>query len=63
MFDVLVTIIGSLDDEAEALTFARDLEDQIARARRLGLVIEVRDNRLAKIIHKRSIVPAKDASG
>lgn len=58
VFEILLTIMGHFDDEAEALDFAQKLEDSLARARQLGFVIEVRDERLAKAIRKRLILPA-----
>lgn len=58
MFEILVTIAGSLDDEAEALALAQDLEDYIVRARRLGIAVEVWDTRLAQAIRKRVTLPA-----
>ncbi|HXP98012.1 MAG TPA: hypothetical protein VN809_14955 [Telmatospirillum sp.] len=55
MFDILVTIMGDLDSEADALAFAQDLEDCVARARHLGAVVEVWDNRRAMIVRKRTL--------
>lgn len=60
VFDVLVTIMGNHDDEAEILAFARDLERFVIRGHRLGLAVEVRDQRLARIVHQRIAVPAGD---
>lgn len=57
VFEILLTIMGHFEDEAEALDFAQDLEDSLARARQLGFVIEVRDERLAKAIRRRLILP------
>ncbi|MDR3437506.1 hypothetical protein [Telmatospirillum sp.] len=61
MFDILLTIMGNLDDETEILAFAQDLEDYIARARRLGFIVEVRDDRLARIIRKQIMLPVGNA--
>ncbi len=60
MYDILITIMGDLDDEAEALTFAQDIEDRSALLSQLGVAIEVWDNRQAKIIHRRILVPPAD---
>ena len=57
MFDILVTIMGNLEDETEALALARDLAGCIARAHHLGIAVEVRDSRLAKIIGERMVLP------
>ncbi|MTJ83596.1 MAG: hypothetical protein F8N37_21630 [Telmatospirillum sp.] len=62
MFDVLATIIGNLDDEATAMAFARDLEEYLVRAHRLGLIVEIRNDRLARTIHKRIAIPGTDRS-
>lgn len=61
VFDILLTIMGNLDDETEILAFAQDLEDYIARARRLGFIVEVRDDRLARIIRKQIMLPVGNA--
>ena len=65
MFDILVTMIGSLADEAAAQAFARDLEVHVARAHDLGLIVEIRDDRVARVIRKRIALPrpANEASG
>lgn len=58
MFDILATIMGNLDDEAEALALAKDLEDYFSRVRRLAFLVEVRDNRQGLVIRKRNGFPA-----
>ena len=60
MFDVLVTIMGVLDDKTDALSFAQDLENCVARARNLGAVVEVWDNARAKLIRKQTLLSASD---
>lgn len=57
MFDILATIVGKFDGEAEVLAFARELEDCVTRVGHRGIVVEVRDNRLAEVIRKRTVVP------
>jgi hypothetical protein len=57
VFDILVTMIGSLADEAAAQAFARDLEVHVARAHDLGLIVEIRDDRVARVIRKHVAVP------
>lgn len=57
MFDILATIVGSCDDEARILDFAREMEACVVRAGRLGIAVEVRDGRLAKIIRRRALLP------
>lgn len=58
MFDILATIVGKFDGEADILAFARDLETCIARVGHRGIIVEVRDNRLAEVIRKRTVIPA-----
>ncbi|PKU23593.1 hypothetical protein [Telmatospirillum siberiense] len=57
MFDILATIVGTFEGEADVLAFAQDIEACVVRARRRGIVVEVRDNRLAEIIRKRTLLP------
>jgi cell division FtsZ-interacting protein ZapD len=61
VFDILVTIIGDLDDEAEILAFANAIEAPVRRARELGFAVEIRDNRLATIIRKRVALPGRSS--
>jgi hypothetical protein len=58
VFDILATIVGEFDDEADILAFAQDLEDCVVRAACRGIAIEVRDNRLAAVIRKRARIPS-----
>ncbi len=58
MFDILATIVGEFDGEADILAFAQDLEDCVVRAAHRGIAIEVRDNRLAAVIRKRAVIPS-----
>ena len=60
VFDILATIVGKFDGEADAIAFAQDIERCVTRVRHRGIVVEVRDNRLADTIHKRIVLPAMD---
>ncbi len=60
VFDILITIMGDIDNEAEALAFAQDIEDRARRASRLGVAIEVWDNHRATVLRRRVLVPPAD---
>lgn len=55
-FEVLVTIMGRIEDQAEAERIAKELEAAVARAGTLGCVIEIRDSRLARSL-RQVVVP------
>ena len=56
-FDVLVTIVGEISDQAEAERLAHDILAVVTRAQALGCVVDIRDAHLGQELRRLTALP------